>query len=450
METLEQRQGLSTTPPDVFVLAALGVGMCAFIAMSPWIIRTYNFALFVPLLAVSGFITIAATRVAQRVPAQTGLIIIFALALVMRLLVVGEPPYLSTDVYRYIWDGRVQAAGINPYRYVPADSTLSVLRDAAIFPNINRADYAVTAYPPVAQMFFLLVTRFSESIVAMRLAMIGCEIVIVAVMIDLLRRLHLPPTAVVAWAWHPLVIWEIANNGHSDAVMVALLMFGVWLLTRHRALAGAVAVTLAALVKPYALVALPAFWRPWDWRLPATVVATIAACYLPYIGVGRGVLGFVTTGYLSEEGHANGNGFWLVALVRGLIGDVPGLQWSYMLASVTVLVMLGLKIALRSTQTLRQTLADVSTLVLAGLFILSPNYPWYFLAVVPFVVLGGGTPAWVLSLSAVLLNRPMILPYHDLAWKTLALLPFVVAVIACHRLPGNSVSEQSGASRWTR
>ena len=91
------------------------------------------------------------------------------------------------------------------------------LRDAAIYPNINRADYAVTAYPPVAQIFFLAVTRISETLTMMRLAMVACEIVVVAVIIDLLRQLRLPMTAVVAWAWHPLAIWEIASSGHVEA-----------------------------------------------------------------------------------------------------------------------------------------------------------------------------------------------------------------------------------------
>src|SRR4029079_6451100 len=204
------------------------------------------------------------------------------------------------------------------------------LRDAAIYPNINRADYAVTAYPPVAQMFFFAVTRISETLTAMRLAMVACEAVVVAVLIDLLRRIRLPVTAVVAWAWHPLVIWEIANNGHSDALMVALLMFGVLLLVCNRRVAGAVAVALAALVKPYAVVALPAFWRPWDWRAPAAAVATAALCYLRYARAGSGVLGFVTTGgYLSEEGFTDGGGYWLVALVRAAIGDLPGLTIAY-------------------------------------------------------------------------------------------------------------------------
>jgi hypothetical protein len=65
---------------------------------------------------------------------------------------------------------------------------------------------------------------------------------------------------------------------------------------------------------------------------------------------------------------------------------------------------------------------------MAGMFALSPNYPWYFLAIVPFVVLGGGAPAWAMTLAAPLLYKPLILPNHDFTWKTLALLPFLVAI----------------------
>ncbi len=298
--------------------------MVAFVAAGPWIIARFDYAVFIPGVVASGALTIAAAMLAPSVPTRSGLLVILGLAVLMRLLIITDDPFLSTDIYRYVWDGRVQAAGINPYALVPADPTLAALRDAAIYPNINRADYAVTAYPPVAQMFFLAVTRISETLTMMRLAMVACEIVVIAVLIDLLRQLRMPATAVVAWAWHPLAIWEIAQGGHVDALMVALLMLGVWLLVRHRAIAGAVLVTLAALVKPYAVVALPSFWRPWDWRVPAAVLATIVLGYLPYLGVGRGVLGFVTTGgYLGEEGFADGEGFWLVALARAAFGNVP-------------------------------------------------------------------------------------------------------------------------------
>src|SRR5262249_49475392 len=67
---------------------------------------------------------------------------ILLIALLLRLGPLLAPPSLSTDIYRYVWDGRVQAAGINPYRYVPADPALAALRDAAVYPNINRAGYA--------------------------------------------------------------------------------------------------------------------------------------------------------------------------------------------------------------------------------------------------------------------------------------------------------------------
>jgi alpha-1,6-mannosyltransferase len=414
---------------SLLALGGLGLLMLVFMAAAPWILRTYDYVVLVPAIVLSGVITIAANALARNVPERAGLILIIAMAVAMRLLVVGEEPFLSTDIYRYVWDGRVQAAGVNPYALVPADEALKSLRDSSIYPNINRADYAVTAYPPVAQMFFFAVTRVSETLTAMRLAMVGCEIAVVAVLIDLLRRLRLPVTAVVAWAWHPLVIWEIANNGHADALMVALLMIGVWLLVRSRRVTGAVAVALAALVKPYAVVVLPAFWRPWDWRAPAAAIAALILCYLPYASAGSGVLGFVTTtGYLSEEGFTDGGGFWLVALVRAAAGDLPGLTVAYMLIGAGVMGLLGLRALSRANEAPQDILVHVGTLLMATLFLMSPGYPWYVLAVVPFVVLGGGAPAWAMTLGAILLYKPAMLPANDLAWKTIATLPFVAAV----------------------
>ncbi len=430
-------------------LGGLGLLMLAFVAAAPWILRTYDYALFVPAIVLSGAITIAAAALARSVPERWGLILIVGMAVAMRLLVVGQEPFLSTDIYRYVWDGRVQAAGISPYAFVPADEALASLRDAAIYPNINRADYAVTAYPPVAQMFFFAVTRISETLTAMRLAMVACEAVVVAVLIDLLRRIHLPVTAVVAWAWHPLVIWEIANNGHADALMVALLMIGVWLLVCSRRVAGAVAVALAALVKPYAVVALPAFWRPWDWRAPAAAIAAAALCYLPYAGAGSGILGFVTTGgYLSEEGFTDGGGYWLVALARAAVGDLPALTTAYMVCGLAVMAWLVLRGLSRPHESPQQTLLHIGALLMAALFILSPNYPWYVLAVVPFVALGSGAPAWAMTLAAILLYKPAMLPDHELAWKTIATLPFVVTV-AASQLPGvSNFMRLRGPSSW--
>jgi hypothetical protein len=422
-------------------LFAIGCVMLAFVAIAPWIIRTRGYGVFIPAAAASGFLTIAAARLSATVPARPGLLVVLGFALAMRLLLVGDEPFLSTDLYRYIWDGRVQAAGINPYLYVPADPALAALRDAAIYPNINRADYAVTAYPPLAQMFFLLVTRIGETLTVMRLAMVACEIAIVAVLIDLLRRRGLPVTAVVAYAWHPLAIWEIANNGHVEALMVALLMLGVWLLLYARPLAGAVAIALAALIKPYAVFVLPAFWRRWDWRVPLAVIAAIVLCYVPYLGAGRSVFGFLT-GYVAEEGIASGEGIWLTLLIQTLIGKIPGLTPIYALVAAIIMIRLALR-ASRADATPGETIPDVILLLTAGLFLMSPNYAWYFLVLVPLIPLGAGAPAWALTLGAFLLYRPIFLPYNDLIWKTLATAPFLLAlVIVRYRTRHNAEADQ--------
>src|SRR5438552_891053 len=162
---------LPSSRRELTALAGLfgaGCAMLAFVAAGPWIIRSFGYGVFIPAVIASGILTIAATQLSTAAPARSGLLIVLGFALAMRLLLVREEPFLSTDLYRYIWDGRVQAAGINPYTYVPANSVLAALRDAAIYPHINRADYAVTAYPPLAEMFFFIVTRIGETLTVMR------------------------------------------------------------------------------------------------------------------------------------------------------------------------------------------------------------------------------------------------------------------------------------------
>ena len=100
---------------------------------------------------------------------------------------------------------------------------------------------------------------------------------------------------------------------------------------------------------------------------------------------------------------------------------MPGLTVAYLLAAAGVMAWLGVRAAWRADRTPETTLRDIAVLLMAGLFFLSPNYAWYFLAVVPFIALGGGAPAWAMTLAAPLLYRPLFLPDNDVAWKTLAI-----------------------------
>jgi alpha-1,6-mannosyltransferase len=409
----------------------LAAGIVALTVAAAYAMRVAGDNPFMVLALASGLLALASTRVAERAETGRALWLIIGVAVLLRGILLALDPLLSNDIYRYVWDGKVQGAGINPYRYFPNDEALNALRDTVIYPNINRADSAVTIYPPVAQMFFFLVTRLGENVITMKLALVACEAGIAFSILAFLRRLGRSPTRLVAYAWHPLPAWEIANSGHVDALMVMFMMLGLWFALTGRPLRGAAAITLGALAKPYAVLALPATWRPWEWKVPAVVLAVIVLCYLPYLSVGSGVFGYLTTGYIQEESLDTGSAFWIVALWRALFGVTRGDVAVYLAAAAILLVAFGIVPAVRESRSTETDLADANRLVLMFLLLLSPNYGWYFLMVTPFVALRGGAPNWTMSLGAILLQNEVdwdrYVPY--LVRETILYGAFLVACV---------------------
>jgi hypothetical protein len=237
--------------------------------------------------------------------------------------------------------------------------------------------------------------------------MLGCEFVTVALIMLLLRRMSRPMTRVIAYLWHPLPLWEIANGGHVDALMVALLLLGIWIALTGHALRGAAFIAFSVLVKPFAAPVLAGIWRPWDFKMPIVVIAAIALCYLPYLSVGWGVLGFLTKGYLTEEGISAGYELWPLSLGRLVFGEHQGDVVGYAVLAALALLFMGLSVARKSDRTIASSLADINNLLLLTLLFLSPNYPWYFLVITPFVALCSSPPTWVVSIGALLLSEQL-------------------------------------------
>jgi alpha-1,6-mannosyltransferase len=383
-------------------LAAIGMALTGLTAAGPVLHLFYGGWALLAVFAAGGIGILLAWRISDQAEQRSALIAILACALAMRLALLLVEPYLSTDIYRYIWDGRVQAAGINPYRYMPGAAELSHLRDAVIFPRINRADTAVTIYPPMAQAIFVAVTRLGENVVAMKLGLLAFEAATVAALIALLRRLRRPATRVVAYAWHPLAIWEIGSSGHIDAAMCTLLTGSLLLLLYGRRLLAGAVVALATLIKPTALLALPVLWRPWDWRLPLVVLLTVAVAYVPYLSVGSGVLGYLG-GYIEEEGLASGRGFNVLWLMERFTGHVPGAVRVYVAVAAVVMIALAVAVAFRRDRSAEAAVASLAWLLAVFLTLASPHYPWYFLALVPLLAVQASAAAWVLTLASPLL-----------------------------------------------
>ena len=359
---------------------------------------------FVIIASVQGAVwAVAAALVLRGGYQQPALALILGTAVLLRLIALAAPVFLSDDINRYIWDGRVQAAGINPYRYIPTDPELEPLRDRLIFPNINRNNYAPTIYPPIAQMLFLAANRLGETAVAVKLIFVSVEAVGIGTLLFILRTAGRPPEQILLYAWHPLPVWEIAGSAHVDAAVVTFAALALAAAVRGKRVWSAAALAAATLVKFFPLVLAPALWRPdksnlGDWRWPAAFIAVIFAAYLPYIGVGSRALGFLP-GYVAEENFGSGGGFWLLAIARRAI-PIPLAAY----LGLAISVMAGLAIgALRRPPVPRSGLNWAMALGTAALFFASPHYPWYFVWLVALLTAAPWWPAWWLTLAAVLL-----------------------------------------------
>lgn len=354
---------------------------------------------------------------------RRALVAILVVAAILRLVLVGAAPVSSTDIYRYVWDGRVQAAGINPYRYVPADPALAALRDGAIYPFINRATYAHTIYPPVAQMVFFLVTRLSESVAAMKAAMVAAEAAAAWAILRLLARRGLPLSRICIALWHPLPIWEFAGSGHVDALAVGCLFLGLLAAEARRPAFAGAALAGLLLTKVFPVVVGPALYRRWGWRLPLVFAATVVLCYLPYLSVGRGVFGFLQ-GYGDEEGLRDGSGLWPWLAWRHLVPAFPA-AWEPAYPALAALVLAGIGVAVLLRRRDRAaSLNGAVVLAVAVTVLASPHYPWYFAWLVPFLAFVPSPAVLWLTTAAPLLEQ--VEWPGDFALASVLYVPFLV------------------------
>jgi len=393
--------------------------------------------------------------VLHRAQPRIAIWLVLAVALGMRLIVLAGPPFRSSDIYRYVRDGEVQNAGINPYRYVPADPALQTLRDPAIYPHINRADYAHTIYPPAAQLLFRAVAAISPTTLTMRLAMLGFDLLAILIVLRLLTVAGIDPARVLIYAWNPLVVWELPGNGHVDAAAIGCIALALLAWTRRRDGWTGAALAAAVLVKFLPLALVPAFWRRraawrWDWRLPVVMLAITIGLYALYARVGWQVFGFLP-GYTSEEGLGNGQGiFWLDALSRLItLPPYAGRVW-------LALVAIGLgglavwMMRIRPQPAARDPVVaarDIGILACAMVIAITPHYPWYFAwLALPGCLAPSAAIIW-LSAAAFLQNHD---PFGDYTVQMAAIyLPFLALLVVDLKRRGATIPHPAPILRST-
>lgn len=351
-----------------------------------------------------------------------GLVVV--VALLMRLTLLLAHPLLTSDLYRYVWDGQVQLAGINPYLHVPADQALSFLRDDLIFPNLNRADYATTIYPPAAQAFFAATGLAMPGLDGFRVMMALMEVGVIVAIERLLYASQQSRAQVLIYAWNPLVGWEYLNNSHIDALGLMLALFAILCLV-HRSPRWAGALFGAAvLTKFLPVVIAPALWQRGRWKTALTAVAVIVVLYAVYTSWGHA--GWQALGFLGQYGHEEaldtGSGFWLLALLGSVVHLPAWAETIYVALSLLVLAGLGYALAFRmQVHSARAMAGAAAVMALALLILLSPHYAWYYPWIAGFAAIAPSAAAIWISAAAVLLYA-QTLPQHVLL-PTLVFLP---------------------------
>ncbi len=273
---------------------------------------------------------------------------VLGLGLLPRLLALPLPVTHSQDVYRYVWDGAVQRAGLNPYLAPPADARYAAVQaeQAEAFARINHR-HLPTIYPPAAQLAFLASARLGPraeplppAILRWKLLCGGSELVLLGVLGGLLRRRGQPWQWLVLWLLCPLPAMELWLNGHVDGLGLLFLSLALlgWPRTESGSPAAAsppteapgpapatsagvelgsgLAWLLACLVKPLSLVLLPSLrGLPRARLLRFAAAAGLAALlvWLPYRQAGLRV-----TPSLGEYGRRWRSNDGAFALLQGV------------------------------------------------------------------------------------------------------------------------------------
>ncbi len=347
--------------------------------------------------------------------------LILLFAVLFRLPVLTTHPALSTDVYRYIWDGRVQNAGLNPYANRVDSSALDPL-DTPNRARVNNPNMA-SPYLPVAQIVFAVIYRLApESAGAFQVAAVLFDLLTGALIMLTLKKLGQPAEWALIYLWNPLVVVEFAHSAHVDAMMGLLMVAALYtdcgrrtkddanptVIGRLSSVTSPVLLALATLVKPLPALLLAVLVPRWGWKKTVIYAAIVVVGLIPYSGAGLGLTGDLMTGtglfgalriYLARWNFNGGLYHWLEVLVTGYSTQgaappgTPGIGLAKAISGIALLAVLGM-VFLESWQRRNADGSRLWPIPIVAYLLLTPTvHPWYLAPMIALVPLSVFTTA---------------------------------------------------------
>ncbi len=440
--------------PPVIVIALGALSAALYLAAARLSDLTHDIVAFEILFFCLFALYLAAAAVAWRAAKCRRVLIntIIMMALVFRIIMVVPSPFLSNDVYRYAWEGRIQHAGYNPYAHTPDDPALAKVRASTGFELLGDSQSLRTVYQPAAQEFFFIAAwAGKDSVFVIKLLLSLIDIGTILILLSILRLIKRSEFLVLLYAWSPLVVFEVSGSGHIDGFTTFLVVTAAYFAVRNRKLAAGGLTGFAAAVKLLPIVLLPAFMNKREWKPAVGAAAAIAASYMIYVRPGATLLPFA-------NGTAAGPHFniGLKTLFDWLCGGPgPNTDNAY---GILAVVLMGVACAViwRRDKNTEDMIRGAFLLSVLLIILLPYTMPWYLLLVLPFAVLEV-SPAFLYLSGAVMLSYLFYAwePWHLPVWITIIeFVPFFLLLgfelFRRHarqlRFPGNDISSAKPTS----
>ena len=332
-----------------------------------------------------------------------------------RWLLLQTFPTLSSDVFRYMWDGYVTANGVSPYAY-PIDAAQLDWLDAPFRTQANHA-WMASPYMPAAQLYFAVIALFYPlDPNSFQTAAVLFDLGTAFILSRLLATVGFPAHRLLIYLWNPLVIVETAQGAHVDALMVLLMMLAVYAMVRAGisdrrtsntgdcqfdagkpafSLLAPVLLALATLTKLIPALLIPVFWWRWNWgsRLLYGYL-TLGMLVAPALRAGWGLAGeldgrglFGALRIYNAQWKFNSGLFrWLEEWLESMGVGGPMAQAQEIVYFLMFLILLSVWWQFRQSHTDSKTTMRWLAVPLGAYLLLTTTvHPWYLLVLIPFL-----------------------------------------------------------------
>jgi hypothetical protein len=332
-----------------------------------------------------------------------------AFGILFRVALIPSDPFLSDDIYRYLWDGKILSAGINPYKYAPIDLNLLDYRDHIVYPNINFPEIA-TSYPPVSQFLFLINDLVGGTILSWKLLLLLFEIPLLLLIFKLLKHFRLNQNRILIYFYNPLLIIETYSSGHLEITGVLLLWVAIFLFYKRYEWTSIPVFTLSIMTKFVPFISVIPFLIKKFYRKSTLLIGTCLLLLMPFMF--NDILPLPGIFSYANRWEFNGGFYQLILSVLKIL-EVKEFQWMvlnlsghletfyinhalyYKICAVIILLAVifdQIKKLKSTSQFLSINFIQRSFVITSLFLLLTPTlHPWYLIWIIPFMVF---LPTW--------------------------------------------------------